>query len=97
MLMNALRHSIRNRASTTMTSTQPSSSARFRFESDISINVAGRKIVVSISTSFSPGRNVSIAASTARVTDSVFAPSCFSTMSRRPGPSLMTASPIGGG
>jgi len=43
------------------------------------------------------GRSVSIAASTALVTDSVFAPSCFSTMSRSPGPSLMTASPIAGG
>ena len=61
------------------------------------MKVAGRKIVVSISTSLRPGRSVSIAASTARVTDSVFAPSCFSTMRRRPGPSLMTASPIGGG
>ncbi len=97
MLMSALRHSMRKSASTTMTSTQPSSSARFRLASDISMNVAGRKIVVSISTSFSPGRSASMAASTPRVTESVLAPSCFSTISRRPGPSLMTASPIGGG
>ena len=38
-----------------------------------------------------------MAASTSRVTESVFASSCFSTISSRPGPSLMTASPMGGG
>ena len=65
--------------------------------SDRSMNVAGRKMVGSISTSVRPGRSASSAASTSRVTSSVLPPGCFSTISSRPGPSLMTASPMGGG
>ena len=45
----------------------------------------------------SAGFRLSSAASTPRVTSSVFAPSCFSTISSRPGTLLMIASPIGGG
>ena len=67
--------------------------AMVRLWSDISMKVAGRKIVESISTSGRPGRSVSRAASTPRVTCSVLAQGNFSTMRRRPGPSLMIASP----
>ena len=59
--------------------------------------VAGRKIVESISTSFSPGLSALSAASTLRVTSSVLPVGCFSTISSNPGPSLITASPMGGG
>jgi hypothetical protein len=65
--------------------------------SDISMNVAGRKIAGSTATPVSAGSRLSSAASTSRVTCRVFAPSCFSTMSSRPGPLLITASPIGCG
>ena len=61
------------------------------------MNVAGRKMVGSISTPVRPGSRSSSAASTLRVTSSVLPSGCFSTISSRPGPSLMTASPIGGG
>jgi hypothetical protein len=43
-----------------------------------------------------PGRISSIAASTPRVTSRVLAQGSFSTISIRPGPSLMTASPKSG-
>ena len=62
------------------------------------MNVAGRKMVGSTSTPVRPGLAASSsAASTPRVTSSVLPSGCFSTISSRPGPSLMTASPIGGG
>ena len=61
------------------------------------MNVAGRKIVVSMATSGSPGFRAAIAASTSRVTWSVLPSGCFSTISIRPSPRLITASPIGGG
>ena len=60
-------------------------SARYRLDIDCSMKVAGRKIVGSISTSGSAGLNRSSTSSTPAVTDSVFAPSCFSTISSRPG------------
>ena len=81
----------------TTTSTQPIASACDRLCSDRSMNVAGRKMVGSISTSVRPGRSASRAASTWRVTSSVLPQGCFSTISSRPGPSLMIASPMGGG
>ena len=65
--------------------------------SDISMNVAGRKMVGSTSTSSSPGAAPRARARRPRVTSSVLPPGCFSTISSRPGPSLMMASPIGGG
>ena len=68
-----------------------------RLPMDVSMKVAGRKICASISMPGSPGRNSSRAASTPRVTASVLAQGNFSTMSMRPGPSLMTASPMGRG
>ena len=62
------------------------------------MKVAGRKIVESIST---PAQRRARAPPAPprrrRVTSSVLPQGCFSTMSRRPGPSLMTASPMGGG
>ena len=59
-----------------------------------SMKVAGRKMVVSISIPGRPGRISSMAASTPFVTSTVLPQGNFSTMSSRPGPSLITASPI---
>ena len=61
------------------------------------MNVAGRKIVGSISTSVEPGPQRVERRLDAAGHASVLPPGCFSTISSRPGPSLMTASPIGGG
>ena len=61
------------------------------------MNVAGRKMVGSMSTPFNPGFRSSMAFSTCLVTSSVLPVGCFSTISSRPSPSLITASPIGGG
>ena len=96
-LIRAVRHSYRKNSSTSTTSTQPRSSDLFRLLSDISMKVAGRKMVESISRPFRPGRMAFRAASTCRVTSRVLAPGCFSTMSSRPGPSFITASPMGAG
>ena len=57
---------------------------------------AGRKIVESTSIPWRPGRISSSAASTPRVTSSVFAQGYFSMISISPGPSLMIASPMSG-
>ena len=95
--MSAVRQSARNTSRTRTTSTQPTSSARDRLRSDISMNVAGRKIAGSTEMPASAGFRSSSAASTSRVTCSVLAPSCFSTISSSPGPLLMTASPMGCG
>ena len=96
-LISAVRQSNRKAARITITSTQPMISDQPRFSSDISMNVAGRKIVESIWTPCSPGFIASRAASTLRVTSSVLPVGCFSTISSSPGTSLMMASPIGGG
>ncbi len=69
------------------------SSARVRLSIDCSMNVAGRKMVVSTVTSGSPGAIAAIASSTPRVTSMVLAPRNFWTTSMRPGPPSMTASP----
>ena len=95
--MTAVRQSHRNTARTMTTSTQPTSSARLRLASDISMKVAGRKMVESTSTPAVPASARRAPSSTSRVTCSVLPSGCFSTISSRPGPSLMTASPIGGG
>ena len=60
------------------------------------MKLAGRKMVVSILTSGRPGWSAAMAASTPRVSSRVLAQGNFSTMSRRPGPSLMIPSPIMG-
>ena len=96
-LMTAVLQSHRNRARTMTTSAQPMSSARLRLPSDISMNVAGRKMVESTSTPASAGFRAARASSTSRVTCSVLPSGCFSTIRSRPGPPLMTPSPIGGG
>ncbi len=54
-------------------------------------------MVGSMSTPFSPGFRASRAFSTCWVTSSVLPVGCFSTIRSRPSPSLITASPIGGG
>ena len=74
----------------------PRNIALVRLSIDCSMKVAGRKIVVSISMPGRPGLSWSIAASTPRVTSSVLAPRNFWTTSIRPGPSLITASPMSG-
>ena len=75
----------------------PRISAQVRLSIDSSIKVAGRKI--SMRRSRCPGRpgwRSWSASSTPRVTSSVFAHGSFSTISIRPGPPLMTASPMSG-
>ena len=62
------------------TSSEPTISDMVSFSIDISIKVAGRKIVVSISTSGRPGRKASSAFSTSRVTCSVLPQGNFSTI-----------------
>ena len=81
-----------------MTSTQPIARAWVRLSRARSMNVAGRKMVGSISTSVRPGsQRLQRLLRRWRVTSSVLPSGCFSTISSRPGPSLMTASPMGGG
>ena len=96
-LINAVRQSKRKPIRMITTSRQPIHRACDRLSSDISMKVAGRKMAESISRPTSPGRSKSRAASTLWVTSRVFPQGCFSTMSRSPGPSLITASPIGAG
>src|SRR5262249_39191435 len=59
-----------------------------------SMKVAGRKIWASMSTPCRPGLSAASASSTPRVTSSVLAHGSFSTIIMRPGPPLMTPSPI---
>ena len=92
-LMKAVRHSNRNAAMISITSSTPISNALVRLSIDCSINVAGRKIVVSISIPGSPGRISSTASSIPSVTSIVLAPRNFCTISSRPSPSLTTPSP----
>ena len=95
-LMNAVRKANRKAAMISTTSPTPMISAVLRLSSDCSTNVAGRKIVASISMPGRPGRSSSIALSIPSVTSIVLAPRNFCTMSMRPGPSLMTPSPHSG-
>ena len=91
--MNAVRHSNRNATMMKITSSTPISSAVVRLSIDCSMNVAGRKIVVSMSIPGSPGRSSSTACSTPSVTSIVLAPRNFWTISSRPSPSLTTLAP----
>ena len=95
-LMNAVRHSNSRLAMINTTRPTPISMAVVRLSMDCSMNVAGRKIVVSIAMSGRPGFISAIACSIPRVTSMVFAPRYFCTTSKRPSPSLTTASPISG-
>ena len=63
-LMNAVRHSNRNAAMMRITSSDADQQRRVRLSIDCSMNVAGRKIVVSISMPGRPGRSSAIASST---------------------------------
>ena len=94
-LIVACRQSRVKRNSTAATSAQPIISARVRLSIERSMKVAGRKMVVSTFTSLRPGFSSANAASTARVSSSVLAVGCFSTISMMPGPSSMMALPIG--
>ena len=97
MLISAVRHSKRNAPSMRIMSSAPRIIAPPRLSMAFSMNVAGRKIVESISIPGRPGRSSSSAASSPAVTSAVFAHGSFWTTSRRPGPSSMTASPMSGG
>ena len=63
---------------------------------DISMKVAGLKILASISMPGRPGLSLASASSMPRVTSSVFAQGSFSTIIIKPASSLMTASPMSG-
>ncbi len=93
--INAARHSYKNRIITKITNTHPSSSALDRLSMESSIKVAGRNICVSSSTPGKPGFISSSAASTPSVTAKVLPHGNFSTININPGPSLITASPMG--
>ena len=95
-LINATRHSYRNAPRIRMTSSAPTSNEIVRFSIDISMNVAGRKILASISIPGSPGLRLSSAASIPCVTSSVLAHGSFSTIIINPAWLLMTAPPISG-
>ncbi len=95
-LMKAVRHSNRNAMMITTTSRMPISIASVRLSMDCSMNVAGRKIVVSTLIPGRPGWSFSIASSTPRVTSMVLAPRYFWTISMMPRPSSITASPNSG-
>ena len=96
-LISALLMSARNKSKTRTTMPQPIQSAEDKFVRAVSIKVAGRKIVVSISISPRPGRRASSASSTPRVTSSVLPQGYFSTINNKPGRPLMIASPMAGG
>ncbi len=96
-LMSAVRQSKRKITRISTTRAQPMSNASLRLLMARTTNVAGRKILLSTLIPVRPGFSSSSAASTRRVTSSVFPWGCFSTMSNNPGPASMIASPIGGG
>ena len=95
-LISAVRQEYRNRASITIISRAPRIRALVRLSIASSMNVAGRKIWASMAIPGRPGRSSSSAASTPLVTSRVLAQGSFSTMSMRPSPWLMTASPMSG-
>ncbi len=95
-LISATRHSYRKKSRMITTRTAPTSSDSVRLLIEVSMKVAGRKMVVSISMPFNPGRISLIASSTPLVTSRVFAQGSFSTISINPSPWLMTASPKSG-
>ena len=95
-LMTAARHSNRNATRTHTTKSVPRSSASVRFEIEISMNSAGRKMWLSTWIPGRPGRMSSSAWSMPWVTSSVLAHGNFSTTMSSPWWSLMTASPNSG-
>jgi hypothetical protein len=95
-LISAVRHSNRNAPSMRIIRMAPIRNARLRLLMDVSMNVAGRKMLESMPTPGRPGFSCSRASSTPLVTSRVLAHGSFSTMSMSPSPSLMTASPMSG-
>ncbi len=93
-LIKAIRQSHKKAMRTTTTRNAPMSSELMRLSKATSTKVAGRKMVVSMSMSRSPGAISSMAASTPCVTSTVLAHGNFSTIKSKPGPSFTTASPI---
>ena len=65
-----------------------------RLSIEVSMKLAGRKMVVSIAMPGRPGAIAASAASTPRVTSRVLPHGSFSTISMMPTLSLMTASPL---
>ncbi len=96
MLISATRHSNRKSPRITTTSRKPSTRAWVRLSMAISMKLACRKIVVSKWIPGSPGCMDAITSSTPLVICSVLAQGSFSTTSRMPGESLITAEPISG-
>ena len=94
--MSAVRQFQRKSQSTPMTSPQPISNASSRLLMERSMKSAGRKMCESKTTSRIAGATAASTSSTRRVISSVLPQGCFSTISSRPGTSLMTASPMGG-
>ena len=92
-LMIAVRTVNRNAVMMTITSSMPSSRAFVRLSIDWSTNVAGRKIVGSISIPGRPGFKSWRTSSASSVTSFVLAPRDLFTTSSRPSPPSMTASP----
>ena len=92
-LMIAVRTVNRNAVMMTMTSSIPRSRALVRLSIDWSTNVAGRKIVGSISIPGRPGCMSLRTSSASSVTSFVFAPRDLLTTSSSPSPPSMTASP----
>ena len=92
-LMNAVRHSNKKATMIRITRKMPISNAFVRLSIDCSMNVAGRKMVVSAVMLGRPGCISFIASSMPFVTSMVLAPRNFWTISIRPGRSLMTPSP----
>ncbi len=94
---SAARHWKRNISSTNTTRMQPSSTDCDRLWMAIWMKLAWRKIWLLMCTPGMDGAMAERALSIPLVTSRVFAPGNFSTTSMRPGPPLITASPISGG
>ena len=94
----AVRMSKRNRNSTTMTKTPPSSSASRTLRVATSMKVAGRNSVASSSMpcAASTGRSVASVSSTRFVTSCVLVPNCAEMTKTTPGRPMIVAPPIAG-
>ena len=96
-LTSAARHWNRNVISTNTTRMQPRITERLRLWMAVSMKLAWRKMCESMRTPRRPGASRASARSTPLVTCRVLAPGNFSTTIIRPGPPLITASPVSGG
>ena len=93
-LISATRHSKRKNSRISVTRMKPRIIARPRLSIEVSMKVAGRKMVVSTRMPGSPGCIAVSASSTPRVTSTVLPQGSFSTISMMPTPSSMMASPL---